>query len=135
MIDFKRFRIAIDRKNVALFALEKARARATKVTTTITGMPRGTSTGKQVEDGAIRIAEAEEALEARTQELKLFQDELTRMLSVMKDERQKKYLSMRYLEEMSVPKIAIRESYSESTIYEELKRAEMLLNSTMYNKT
>lgn len=134
MIDFKRFRIAIDRKNVALFALEKARARATKVTTTITGMPRGTSTGKQVEDGAIRIAEAKEALEARTQELKLFQDELTRMLSAMKDERQKRYLSMRYLEEMSVPKIAIRESYSESTIYEELKRAELLLNSTMYNK-
>lgn len=134
MIDFKRFRIAIDRKNVALFALEKARARATKVTTTITGMPRGTSTGKQVEDGAIRIAEAEEALEARTQELKLFQDELTRMLSAMKDERQKKYLSMRYLEEMSVPKIAIRESYSESTIYDELKRAELLLNSTLYNK-
>lgn len=128
MIDFRRFRMAIDRKNAAAFAVERTRAKATKITTTVTGMPRGTSVGKQVEDGAIRIMEAEKALEARKTELALFKDQLVDELQRVKDERKKYFISLRYLEEMSVPKIAIKESYSESTVYEELKKAERQIN-------
>lgn len=128
MIDFRKFRAAIDRKNAAAFVLERTKAKATKITTTVTGMPRGSSVGKQVEDGAIRIMEAEKALEARKIELATFKDQLVDELQRVKDERQKHFISLRYLEEMSVPKIAIKESYSESTVYEELKKAERRIN-------
>ncbi|MBR2854961.1 MAG: hypothetical protein IKG87_07770 [Clostridia bacterium] len=128
MIDFGRFRKAIDRKNAAAFTLERTRARATKITTTITGQPRGSSTGKQVEDGVIQIMQAEEALQARRVELQVFKDALEAEMGKLADERQEKFMRCRYLEEISVPNIAIKESYSESTVYEEIRKAEKLIN-------
>lgn len=130
MIDFSRFRKAIDRKNAAAFTLERTKARATKVTTTITGQPRGTSTGKQVEEGVIQIMEAEEALQARTAELQAFKDALEAEMDKLKDERQIKFIRFRYMDEKSVPNIAIRESYSESTVYDEIRKAERVINRT-----
>ena len=128
MIDFGRFRKAIDRKNAAAFTLERTRARATKITTTITGQPRGTSTGKQVEDGVIQIMQAEEALLERRAELQVFKNALEAEMGKLADERQEKFMRSRYLEEISVPNIAIKESYSESTVYEEIRKAEKLIN-------
>ena len=91
-------------------------------------MPRGSSTGKQVEDGAIQIMEAEEALEERKKELAEYQIALAQQIHRVTDERQVQFLEWRYIEERSVPNIAIKASYSESTVYEELKKAESALN-------
>lgn len=128
MIDFVQFRKAIDRKNAAAFTLEKVKSRAERITASISGMPRGSSTGKQVEDGAIQIMEAEEALEERKKELAEYQTALAIQIHRVTDERQVQFLEWRYIEERSVPNIAIKASYSESTVYEELKKAESALN-------
>lgn len=42
----------------------KVMSAATKITSTITGMPRGTDNHSKVEDGAIRIAQIDEVLKA-----------------------------------------------------------------------
>ena len=64
MINFCRMRFLINRLPAARFRVDKAFARATKTTTILTGMPRGSSTGNQVEDGAILIEYARQALDS-----------------------------------------------------------------------
>ena len=41
--------------------LEQEQAKATKITTVLTGMPRASGNHSQVEDGAIRLADLQEA--------------------------------------------------------------------------
>ena len=57
MVNLSRMRVLIAYEQRLRFNRLKKLAKATKITTTITGMPRGSGTGDKVADGAIELAE------------------------------------------------------------------------------
>ena len=124
MIDFYRMRFLINRLPAARFRVDKAIAKATKTTTVITGMPRGSSTGSQVEDGAILIEYARQALDNITTELEGMRAELTPMIESLESPLQKNAMRMRYIEGHSVREIAYSLNYSEPHIFRILTIAE-----------
>ena len=124
MIDFYRMRFLINRLPAARFRVDKAIAKATKTTTVITGMPRGSSTGSQVEDGAILIEYARQALDNITTELEGMRAELTPMIESLESPLQKNAMRMRYIEGHSVREIAYSLNYSEPHIFRILQIAE-----------
>ena len=56
MLDFIRMRALMKLEHRKQWDKQKVMANATKITTTLTGMPRGTDNHSKVEDGAIDIA-------------------------------------------------------------------------------
>lgn len=124
MIDFYRMRFLINRLPAARFRVDKAIARATKTTTVLTGMPRGTGTGNQVEDGAILIEYARQAMDNITTELEGMRAELTPLIESLESPLQKNAMWMRYIEGHSVREIAYSLNYSEQHIFRILQIAE-----------
>lgn len=124
MINFQRMRFLINRLPAAQFRLDKAKARATKTTTILTGMPRGSSTGSQVEDGVMLIDLARQALDSITTELEAMRTELKPMIEALESPLQKRSMLMRYIEGHSVREIAYSLNYSEQHIFRILTIAE-----------
>lgn len=124
MINFQRMRFLINRLPAAQFRLDKAKARATKTTTILTGMPRGSSTGSQVEDGVMLIDLARQALDSITTELEAMRMELKPMIEALESPLQKRSMLMRYIEGHSVREIAYSLNYSEQHIFRILTIAE-----------
>ena len=124
MIDFSRMRFLINRLPAARFRVDKAIAKATKTTTIITGMPRGSGTGNQVEDGAILIEYARHALDSITTELEGMRAELMPLIESLESPLQKNAMWMRYIEGHSVREIAYSLNYSEQHIFRILTIAE-----------
>ena len=124
MIDFYRMRFLINRLPAARFRVDKAIAKATKTTTIITGMPRGSGTGNQVEDGAILIEYARHALYSIVTELEGMRAELKPLIESLESPLQKNAMWMRYIEGHSVREIAYSLNYSEQHIFRILTIAE-----------
>ena len=61
MVNLSRMRTLIAYEQRLRFDRLKKLAKATKITTTITGMPRGSGTGNKIQDGAIELVEVREA--------------------------------------------------------------------------
>lgn len=129
MIDFQKMRKLINRLPEERFNVTRARARAEKITTTITGMPRGSSTGKQVEDGAILIMLAEEKLEATKYELKEMRNELKPIIKELEKDTEREVIILRYLKGWNARKIAFSMGYSEPWVFKELRAAEKNINA------
>ena len=127
MINFHRMRFLINRLPSARFRVDKAIAKATKTTTILTGMPRGSSMGSQVEDGALLIEYAKQALESITTELEAMRKELRPMVEALESPLQKSAMRMRYLEGHSVREIAYSLNYSEQHIFRILTIAEKII--------
>lgn len=124
MINFHRMRFLINRLPAARFRVDKAIARATKTTAILTGMPRGSSTGSQVEEGAMLIEYARQALDSITTELEGMRAELTPLIEALESPLQKNAMRMRYIEGHSVREIAYSLNYSEQHIFRILTIAE-----------
>ena len=76
MVNLSRMRTLIAYEQRLRFDRLKKLAKATKITTTITGMPRGSGTGNKIQDGAIELAEVEDAYREVLTELRSMREEL-----------------------------------------------------------
>lgn len=130
MLDLRRMRFLINRLPAARFRVDKAMARATKTTTVLTGMPRGSGTGDQTADGAILLQLAREALERIETELSEMRAELGPMIEQIDEPLQKSVMRLRYMDGMRVREIAYSLNYSEPHIFRILQRAEQNIIST-----
>ena len=130
MLDLRRMRFLINRLPAARFRVDKAMARATKTTTVLTGMPRGSGTGDQTADGAILLQLAREALERIETELAEMRAELGPMIEQIDEPLQKSVMRLRYMDGMRVREIAYSLNYSEPHIFRILQRAEQNIIST-----
>ena len=130
MLDLRRMRFLINRLPVARFRVDKAMARATKTTTVLTGMPRGSGTGDQTADGAILLQLAREALDRIETELSEMRAELGPMIERIDEPLQKSVMRLRYMDGMRVREIAYSLNYSEPHIFRILQRAEQNIIST-----
>lgn len=129
-IDFRRMRFLIDRLPMARFRIDKAMARAAKCTASLSGMPGGGGGGSQVERGVELLEAAREAHAAISQELYDMRLELQPLLKTLEDPLQKTAMRMRYIEGLSVRKIAYRITYSEQHIFRVLQKAEKILRES-----
>jgi len=130
MLDLRRMRFLINRLPAARFRVDKAMARATKTTTVLTGMPRGSGTGDQTADGAILLQLAREALDRIETELSEMRAELGPMIEQIDEPLQKSVMRLRYMDGMRVREIAYSLNYSEPHIFRILQRAEQNIIST-----
>lgn len=124
MLDLRRMRFLINRLPAARFRVDKAMARATKTTTVLTGMPRGSGTGDQTADGAIMLQLARDALDRIETELAEMRAILGPMIEQIENPLQKSAMRLRYMDGMSVREIAYSLNYSEQHIFRILQRAE-----------
>lgn len=87
-------------------AAARMRARAERITTVLTGMPRGSGSGSPMENAAVELADLESDLLREADELRRRRAEATRLLLLMQDERLRTVLDERYLCRMSWQRVA-----------------------------
>ena len=124
MVNFSRMRFLINRLPAARFRVDKAISRATKTTTILTGMPRGSCIGSPTEEGALMVDYARKALESITTELEEMRAELRPLIESLESPLQKNAMWERYIEGHSVREIAYCLNYSEQHIFRILTIAE-----------
>jgi len=89
-----------------LWQIEQERAKATKITTVLTGMPRASGNHSQVEDGAIKLAELEEAYADALSELYGMRQMLEPLIDTLEDARLSATMRLRYIKGYSQDEIA-----------------------------
>ena len=97
MVNLSRMRVLIGLERRLQFRYQKKLSSATRITTQLTGMPRGSGNHSQVEDGAIDLAEVGEAYREVFDELKTMRDELDQMLKTLDDPDDIGIMRLRYI--------------------------------------
>lgn len=123
MIDFKRMRDLMRAMPDLLWKVSVAQANASRVTSTITGMPHGGGQNHQ-EDGYIKLAEIREVYREAEAELEGMRKELETLLEAYDDARGKAYLRYRYINGRTIAEIAEAESKDPSTVFRIIQQAE-----------
>ena len=99
MVNLTRMQVLIRHEQRLMRKRDRVFANATKVTTVITGMPRGGSgTQSQVENGAIELAEVEESYREVFDDLKKMRTELEEMLQELEDPDDIGIMRLRYIQ-------------------------------------
>ena len=125
MVNLYRMRMLMSRKTVKiLWRIEQEQARATKITTVLTGMPRGSGGHDQVADGAVRLTELREAYGEAIAELEQMRHELQPLINTLDDVDLRAAMYLRYIKGCKPEEIADAISMADRTIYRYLLRAE-----------
>jgi len=125
MVNLYRMRMLMSRKTVnLLWRIEQEQARATKVTTILTGMPRGSGGHDQVADGAIKITELKEVYSDTIAELEQMRQELLPLINTLDNVDLRAAMLLRYIKGNSPEEIADAIFLAARTIYRYLLRAE-----------
>lgn len=124
MINLYRMRQLMRQVPRKLWQIEQEEARATKITTVLTGMPRGGSGRNQVEDGAIKLAELKEAYAETLGELHYMRIELEPLISELDNTDDRAVMRLRYIQGFSPEDIAESIHRTDRSIYYYLSRAE-----------
>ena len=128
MIDFARVRWLMDKVPDAEMKLSRARARATRVTPNLDGMPHNHGGGEQMTEAVESIIFAEEYLRDLTEELREKRADIREHLSAVIDPNERLALSMRYLDGCETDEIAYYIGYSDRHIRRLIELAETSIN-------
>ena len=104
--------------------LEQEQAKATKITTVLTGMPRASGNHSQVEDGAIRLADLQEAYAEVLSDLHDMRAVLDPLIDELENADERAVMRLRYIKGFSPEDIAEAIHRSDRSIYYYLSRAE-----------
>ncbi len=124
MVDLRRMRFLINRLPAARFRVDKAMANATRVTSVLTGMPRGSASDDRMAENVILLDLAKQARDQIVTELEDMRKQLGPMIEALDVPLQKSAMRMRYIEGHSVREIAYSLNYSEQHIFRILTIAE-----------
>ena len=128
MINLNRMRFLIGYEQRLQFDRLKKLSKATKITTVITGMPRGSGTGNQTENGAIELAEVEDAYREVVAELKTMRRELEQLLPSLDNPDDIGIMRLRYIDGKKLQDIPDAVGLSERAMYYHLAGAERKLS-------
>lgn len=123
MIDFKRMRWLINKLRHIQWEVEQKESNAMRVTSHITGMPRGGGTNKQ-EEAYIILADVLDAYHESLAELDNMRTELKPLIDILDDPDERAVMRMRYMNGYRPETIAIGIHVEERTVYRYLKLAE-----------
>ena len=104
--------------------VEQETAKATKITATITGMPRGSDNHSKVEDGAIRMSDLKDAYREAAEELEAMKEALDPLISDLDNADDRAVMRLRYIKGFSPEDIAEAIHRTDRSIYYYLSRAE-----------
>jgi len=104
--------------------IEKEEAKATKITTVLTGMPRGGSGKDRVAEGAIQISEIKAAYKEILEELQTMRDTLDPLIDTLDNPDDRAVMRLRYIKGFSPEDIAEAINRTDRSIYYYLSRAE-----------
>ena len=124
MINLFRMRQLLRQTVKVQWRIEQEEARATKITTVLTGMPRGGGQHDQVQDGAIRVAELKDAYREIMEELETAQAALDPLISKLDDADDRAVMRLRYIKGFSPEDIAEAIHRTDRSVYYYLSRAE-----------
>ena len=124
MINLFRMRQLLRQTVKVQWRIEQEEARATKITTLLTGMPRGGGQHDQVQDGAIRVAELKDAYREIMEELETAQAALDPLISKLDDADDRAVMRLRYIKGFSPEDIAEAIHRTDRSVYYYLSRAE-----------
>lgn len=124
MINLFRMRQLLRQTVKVQWRIEQEEARATKITTVLTGMPRGGGQHDQVQDGAIRVAELKDAYREIMEELETAQAALDPLISELNDADDRAVMRLRYIKGFSPEDIAEAIHRTDRSVYYYLSRAE-----------
>lgn len=127
MVNLSRMRTLIAYEQRLRFDRLKKLAKATKITTTITGMPRGSGTGNKIQDGAIELAEVEDAYREVLTELRSMREELEQLLPALDNPDDIGIMRLRYVDGNRLQDIPEAVCLSERAMYYHLAGAERKL--------
>ena len=134
MVNLYRMRLLMRYTIKARWKVEKEMARATKITTTLTGMPRGGAGHDQVAEGAIKIDEIKQAYRETLGELEQMQSELDPLIDTLDNPDDRAVMCLRYIECYSPEDIAEAIHRTDRSVYYYLSRAEDQLARTYPEK-
>lgn len=127
--DFQRMRYLIGKIPEARFRIEKARAKAEKMTSVITGMPHGSGGDHSpVEDGAIKIAELIAAYKEVVDELDGMREILNAYIDQLEDPDEKGIMRLRYMDGYTIPQIANATYKCDRRVQQILRSAEQKIS-------
>ena len=104
--------------------IEQEEAKATKITTVITGMPHGGGGHDQVADGAINITEIKAVYREVLGELERMRNELDPLIDDLDNPDDRAVMRLRYIKGFSPEDIAEAIHRTDRSIYNYLSRAE-----------
>ena len=104
--------------------MEQEQAKATKITTVLTGMPRASGNHSQVEDGAIRLVDLQEAYAEVLSDLHDMRAVLDPLIDELENADDRAVMRLRYIKGFSPEDIAEAIHRSDRSIYYYLSRAE-----------
>lgn len=135
MIDFKRLRMLIKQEEKLRWAIEKQMAKATKTTVSFSGSGSGSHrTESKVEEGAILLATLKDEYRQIDQELKQLRKELKPEIRRFRDPITRTAMNLRYINGVSVRKIAATMDYSEQHIFAMLNKTEDKINKRLKDR-
>ena len=127
MINFIRMRKLMRELPDIEWDLERLSANATRITSHITGMPRGGG-GNRQEDVAIALADATDAYRAALDELAEMRAELEPMIDLLDDINDQGVMRMRYIKGYKPDEIAVILEMSRRGVYYHLSHSERIIN-------
>lgn len=124
MVNLYRMRMLMRYTIKARWRVEKEMARATRITSSLTGMPRGGPGHDQVADGAIQIDQVKQAYRETLGELEQMQRELDPLIDTLDNPDDRAVMRLRYIECYSPEDIAEAIHRTDRSVYYYLSRAE-----------
>lgn len=124
MVNLYRMRQLIRQTVKVQWKLEQEEARATKITTILTGMPRGGGNHDQVQEGAIKLAELKEAYRETIGALEEMRRIIDPMISTLENADDRAVMRLRYIKGFSPEDIAEAIHRTDRSVYYYLSRAE-----------
>ena len=124
MVNLYRMRQLMRYTIKARWKVEKEIARATKITATLTGMPRGGADHDQVADGAVQIDAVKRAYRETLEELEQMQRELDPLIDTLDNPDDRAVMRLRYIEGYSPEDIAEAIHRTDRSVYYYISRAE-----------
>lgn len=123
-MNLNRMRYLLNRLPMARFRVERAMSRATRTTARLTGMPRGANLSDPVQQGAELLEEAREAYRAIQRELEDLRAQLAPLIAALEDPLERQIMELRYMQGLSVRRIAYTLNYSERHVFRVVAAAE-----------
>ena len=127
MVNLSRMRTLISYERRLQFRYLKKLSSATRITPQLTGLPKGTGNHSQVEDGAIELAEVEEAYREILEELKSMRVELSQLLPYLDNPDDIGIMRLRYIDGCDLRDIPAAVCLSERGMFYHLSGAERKL--------
>ena len=124
MIDFQMIRRMNKQQQDLGWRIIRAEARATRSTTTITGMPRSGNNGNKMENMIVEIATLKESYIEICEKLADMKQELEKKLPSLRNPYVKVSMRMRYIKGMKIKDICETMSYSDRQVIRFLKQGE-----------